>query len=255
MNEKINTGTIRVLVNGAKGKMGQETVQAIRNAPDMELVGQTDFGDDLAGEIEKTQAMAVVDFTSPEVAFENTQKIISSSAAGVIGTTGFSSEQILTLKQTCAGRSPAVLIAPNFSIGALLLMHCSQIVVKYMPDVEIIELHHPGKKDAPSGTAVKTAELLAESRNSGNVPRGTNESRARGERFGDIPVHSVRLPGFLAHQEVIFGGEGQTLTIRHDSLNRTCFMPGVLLGIRETMKRSGLIYGLDNILFETIHAL
>jgi 4-hydroxy-tetrahydrodipicolinate reductase len=244
------TEKLRVLVNGARGKMGSEAVHAVMSAADMMLVGQTDYEEDLRSAIKECAAQVVVDFTSPDSAMKNALIILESGAAGVIGTTGFSTENINELENLCRGRKPGVLIAPNFAIGALLLMHCSRIIVEHMPDVEIIELHHPAKKDAPSGTAVKTAEILAEARAKINVPRGTNESAARGERFHDIPVHSVRLPGLLAHQEVIFGGEGQTLTIRHDSMNRKCFMPGVLLAIREMMNREGLIYGLDRILFE-----
>lgn len=240
----------RVLVNGARGKMGMETVRAVSGTQDMELVAQTDLGDNLGQAIREGQAEVVVDFTAPSCAYQNAGIILASGAGGVIGTTGFTAEQIEDLRKRAAERSPAILIAPNFSIGGVLMMYCSQIVAQHMPDVEIIELHHPGKLDAPSGTAIKTAELIAQARKDTVVPRGTTEPAARGERFHSIPVHSVRLPGFLAHQEVIFGGEGQTLTLRHDSFHRGCFMPGVLLGIREVLKQKGLIYGLDNLLFE-----
>ena len=243
------TQKTRVLVNGAKGKMGAEAVKAVGGAEDMEVVAQTDIGDDLLSTIKSSNAEVVVDLTAPSCAFANAKIILESGAGGVIGTTGFTADQIEELKKACRDRKPAVLIAPNFAIGAVLMMYCSKIIGKYMPDVEIIELHHEKKLDAPSGTAIKTAELIAENRGKGNVPRGTNESSARGESFNDIPIHSVRLPGLLAHQEVIFGEEGQTLTLRHDSINRGCFMPGVLLGIREVTKRTGLIYGLDNLLF------
>ena len=243
MSEKI-----KVLINGAKGKMGAESVKAVEGATDMIVVGETDVGDDLEQEIKKHQPEVVVDFTAPTCAMQNAEIIARSNAGGVIGTTGFTPEQIKKLQEQCSEKKPGIIIAPNFAIGALLMMHCSKIIAKYMPEVEIIELHHPGKKDAPSGTAIKTAEMIAEERNE-NVPRGTFEGGARGELFSNIPVHSVRLPGFLAHQEVIFGCEGQTLSLRHDSINRSCFMPGVLLGIREVMKINGLVYGLDKILF------
>ncbi len=243
------TQVVKVIVNGAKGKMGAEAINAVNNAPDMELVGQTDLGDDLAKEIKSTQANIVVDLTAPSCAYDNAQIILNSAAGGVIGTTGFTAEQIEELTKKAENKSPAILIAPNFSIGAVLMMHCSQIIAKHMPDVEIIELHHPAKKDAPSGTAIKTAELIEKARGNSNVPRGTSEPPARGEFYGGIAVHSVRLPGLLAHQQVLFGGEGQTLSLKHDSLNRGCFMPGILLGVREMMKRKGLIYGLDNLLF------
>jgi len=241
---------IRVLVNGANGRMGSEAVKVVEGASDMDLVAAIDEGDDLHRSIISSHAQVAVDFTIPAVANENANIIRDTGVGGVIGTTGFTPEQIEELELSCQDRSPAILIAPNFAIGALLLMHFSKIAGKHMPDVEIIELHHPGKLDAPSGTAVKTAELIAESRGKPHVSRETFEEGARGQLFNDIPVHSVRLPGFLAYQEVIFGGEGQSLTIRHDSQNRSCFMPGVLLGIREVMQRKGLIYGLDRILFE-----
>lgn len=242
------TEKIQVIVNGAKGRMGSESVKAVQGASEMELVAQTDQEDDLRQAIAQYQPQVVVDFTTPTSAYRNVKIIQEGGCGGVIGTTGFTPDQIAELEKECAGRKPAILIAPNFAIGALLLMHCAQIAVKYMPDVEIVELHHPAKLDAPSGTAVKTAELLAESRTE-NVPRGTFEEGPRGKLYKGIPVHSIRLPGLLAHQEVIFGSEGQTLTIRHDSLNRSCFMPGVLLSIREVLNREGLIYGLDKILF------
>ena len=239
--------SIRVLINGAKGRMGLEAIQAVNAAEGMELVGETDLGDSLEQAIIESKADIVVDLTAPDCAYENAMIIGKSPAGGVIGTTGFKPHEINELKEYYDEKKPGILIAPNFSIGAVLLMHVSQTIGKYMPEVEIIEMHHPAKLDAPSGTAIKTAQLIAEARGE-DVPRGTSTSPARGEYYEGIPVHSVRLPGLLAHQEVIFGGQGQTLTIRHDSLNRGCFMPGIILGIREMMNRSGLIYGLDQIL-------
>ncbi|MDX9753245.1 MAG: 4-hydroxy-tetrahydrodipicolinate reductase [bacterium] len=241
---------IRVIVNGAKGRMGSEAVNAIHAEPDLELAAQIDLGDDLAQAIKTTKADVVVDFTRPDCVLKNVHTIIEQGVGGVVGTTGFSPAQITELTQRCEGRSPAILIAPNFAIGALLMMHCAQIVAKFMPKAEIIEFHHDKKLDAPSGTAVKTAELIAKASPETIVPRETFEIGPRGDLFFGIPVHSVRLPGLLAHQEVIFGAEGQTLTLRHDSISRGCFMPGVVLSCREVMKRTGLIYGLDTILFE-----
>lgn len=241
---------IRVLINGYKGKMGSESVMAVAKEPDIELVDKTDQGDDLIARIESSQADVVVDFTEPSCAMANTKIIAESKAGGVIGTTGFKSEELEELRSICSGKSPGVLIAPNFSISAILLMKLSVIAAQHLPDVEIIELHHPKKKDAPSGTAVKTAELIAEKQGKTTVPRGTSPDRALGELHFGIPVHSVRLPGFLAHQEVIFGGEGQSLTIRQDSYNRSCFMPGVVLGIRKVMEHPGLTYGLEHFLFD-----
>ncbi|HOJ59472.1 MAG TPA: 4-hydroxy-tetrahydrodipicolinate reductase [bacterium] len=237
-----------VLVNGARGKMGKESVRAVREAEDMELVAETDVEDVLADAIRDSGAQVVVDFTTPHCAFQNALTIVETGVGGVIGTTGFTPDQIDELEIKCAGKHPGLLIAPNFAIGAVLMMHCARIIARHMPDVEIIELHHPAKLDAPSGTAIKTAELIAQSQARTIVPRGTSEPAARGDRFHGIPVHSVRLPGLLAHQSIIFGAEGQTLTVRHDSINRSCFMPGVLLGIREVLHRKGLIYGLESLL-------
>lgn len=240
---------IKVLVNGAKGRMGTETVKAVESAGDMTLVGQIDKEDDLVKSIEKLKPDVVVDFTEPDSAFDNAIKIAESNAGGVIGTTGFTTEQIHELRSKSAMKKPGLIIAPNFSIGAILMMHCAHIIAHHMPHVEIVEMHHPAKVDAPSGTAVKTADMLQHAVKNTDVPRGTAEQPSRGELHNNIPIHSLRLPGYLAHQEVIFGGEGQTLTIRHDTYNRTCFMPGVLMSIRESMTRGGMVYGLENILF------
>ena len=243
---------LRVLVNGAKGRMGSESVRAVESAGDMVLAGQTDLDDNLAAAIKESRARVVVDFTTPKVAMEMTRAIVESGAGGVIGTTGFSPEEIQELQDLCAGRSPAVLIAPNFSVGAVLLMKLSETVAPHMPQAEIIELHHDKKADSPSGTAIKTAEMIDAARRQAGAQANPvhPEDAPRGQLIENTPVHSVRLPGLLAHQEVIFGGQGQTLTLRHDSLDRSSFMPGVLLGIRSVLEREGLIYGLDRILFE-----
>ncbi len=241
--------SIRVVVNGAKGRMGSEAVKAINQAPDATLVGAIDMGDDLAKTIEAEKPDIVVDFTVPDSAFTNTCIIADSPAGGVIGTTGFSTEQIHELRQKAAMKNPGVIIAPNFSIGAILMMHCAHIIAHHMPHVEIVEMHHPFKLDAPSGTAVKTADMMAHAVKDTDVPCGTNEQRSRGEVNNNIPIHSIRLPGYLAHQEVIFGADGQTLTLRHDTYHRSCYMPGVMMAIREAMNRGGVTYGLENILF------
>lgn len=243
------TESIRVLVNGAKGRMGVEAVKAVQQAEDMNLIAALDRGDDLATALRDSTPDVVVDFTTPESCFKNAQMILDSKAGGVIGTTGFSPENIDALRQQTQNKQPGIIIAPNFSIGALLMMRCAEIAAKHMPHVEIIELHHEAKLDAPSGTAIKTAELIANAMPSETVSRETVDNPARGCFHRNIPIHSVRLPGHMAHQEVIFGGDGQTLRIRHDTLNRTCYMPGVLLAIRECVKRPGLTYGLETILF------
>ncbi|MBI1388400.1 MAG: 4-hydroxy-tetrahydrodipicolinate reductase [bacterium] len=243
------TETIRVIVNGAKGRMGSEAVKAVEGASDMQLAAALDMGDDLKQAIEKEKPAVVIDFTTPNSAFDNTMLIIESQAGGVIGTTGFTTEQIHQLRKKAEFKKPGVIIAPNFSIGAILMMHCAHIVAHHMPHVEIVEMHHPAKLDSPSGTSIKTADMLAHAVKDTVVPRGTDEEPARGLVHENIPIHSIRLPGYLAHQEVIFGADGQTLTIRHDTYNRTCYMPGVLMAVREAVKRPGLTYGLENILF------
>lgn len=217
---------IRVIVNGAKGKMGQETVKAIQKESDLELVGQTDLEDDLLRTILETKAEVVVDFTSPNAVMDNIRTILGSGVHGVIGTTGVTEEDLKEIKELCTKNKVNCLVAPNFAIGAVLMMQFAKEAVKHLPNAEIIELHHETKIDKPSGTAIKTAQLMGK----------------------DVPIHSVRLPGLVAHQEVIFGGLGQTLTIRHDSISRESFMPGVILAIRKIKNLSGLVYGLEQIL-------
>lgn len=243
--------TIKVLVNGSKGKMGSETVLAVQNAKGMELVGQIDIEDHLERCISELKPDVVVDFTEPDCALKNALAIANTPSGGVIGTTGFSPEEIEKLHRMCEDKTPGILIAPNFAIGAVIMMKLSQIAAQHMPDVEIIELHHPAKKDAPSGTAIKTAEMISQNQGPGNVPRGTHHNTPLGQPHYGIPIHSVRLPGLLAHQEVIFGDHGQTLRICHDTINRTCFMPGVILGIRKVMDHGGLTYGLEEFLFDS----
>ncbi|MEK9703148.1 MAG: 4-hydroxy-tetrahydrodipicolinate reductase [Deltaproteobacteria bacterium] len=242
---------IRVLVNGAKGRMGQEVVKAVTAAADLELVDQTDLGDDLIARIKASQAQAVVDFTTAAVAFENTRKILEAGVHPVVGTSGLLAEQVAELQQMAKDKDIGGLIAPNFAIGAVLLMKYAQDAAKYLPDVEVIELHHNRKADAPSGTAVKTAQLIAEARQ--EIPKALVEEKelfegARGSEVHGVRVHSLRLPGLVAHQEVIFGGTGETLTIRHDSIHRESFMPGVCLACRKVIGTQQLFYGLEHLL-------
>lgn len=242
---------IRVLVNGALGKMGSETVKAVNDDLELLLVGQIDSEDDLAENIRNTQAQVVVDFTHPSCVYSNLKTIIAEGAHPVIGTTGLSAEQIDELQTSCKDKKLGGLIAPNFALGAVMMMKLARQAAKVFPHVEIIELHHDRKADAPSGTAVKTAELIASER--GKAPeKKVNEKEtftgARGGRVQDIQVHSVRLPGLVAHQEVIFGGKSETLRIRHDSLHRESFMPGVCLACKQVVKLKELVYGLDNLL-------
>ena len=242
---------IRVLVNGAKGRMGQEVVKAVKAAADLELVDQTDLGDDLIARIKASQAQAVVDFTTAAVAFENTRKILEAGVHPVVGTSGLLAEQVAELQQMAKDKDIGGLIAPNFAIGAVLLMKYAQDAAKYLPDVEVIELHHNRKADAPSGTAVKTAQLIAEARQ--EIPKALVEETelfegARGSEVHGVRVHSLRLPGLVAHQEVIFGGTGETLTIRHDSIHRESFMPGVCLACTKVIGSQQLFYGLEHLL-------
>ena len=242
---------IRVLVNGAKGRMGQEVVKAVTAAADLELVDQTDLGDDLTARIKASQAQAVVDFTTAAVAFENTRKILEAGVHPVVGTSGLLAEQVAKLQQLAQDKGIGGLIAPNFAIGAVLLMKYAQDAAKYLPNVEVIELHHNRKADAPSGTAVKTAQLIAEARQ--EIPKALVEEKelfegARGSEVHGVRVHSLRLPGLVAHQEVIFGGTGETLTIRHDSIHRESFMPGVCLACRKVIGTQQLFYGLEHLL-------
>lgn len=242
---------ITVLVNGAQGRMGRHVVAAVEAASDLALVGQTDIGDDLAKAITDTGAQVVVDFTVPDSAVANTERILKAGAHPVVGTTGFQSEDIDRLTAHAASLKRGGLIAPNFAIGAVLLMRFAAEAARYMPHVEVIELHHDKKLDAPSGTAIKTIDLIAETLPEPPLPSPDEKelvTGARGGRYRGIAVHSVRLPGYVAHEEVIFGGLGQTLSIRHDSLSRESFMPGVVLAVRKVTTMEHLEYGLEKIL-------
>lgn len=242
--------TLKIIVNGASGKMGQAVVNAIKHESDLELVAELDHDHNLGKEIQALKPDIVVDFTSALVAFENCQTIIDHGAHPVIGTTGLKSEQIKSLQEQCSSKQLGGIIAPNFAVGAILLMRCAKEVAKYFPHVEIIELHHNRKVDAPSGTAIKTAEEIATVR---KVPAPEVEEHellkgARGGVKHDIQIHSVRLPGLVAHEEVIFGDTGQTLSLRHDTYNREAFMPGVILACRKVTQLKELVYGLEHIL-------
>ena len=242
---------IKVLVNGAKGRMGQEVVRAVKAESDLLLVGETDVGDSLGDAIRLSGAQVVVDFTLPASAVANTEMILRSGAHPVVGTTGFGPEDIQRLQELALSLRRGGVIAPNFAIGAVLLMKFASEAARFLPSVEIIELHHDQKIDAPSGTAVKTAELIAKTRAAARIGAPKEEESVagvRGGRIHSIPIHSVRLPGFVASQEVIFGGLGQTLTLRHDSMARTSFMPGVVLAIRKAPQLRALHYGLETIL-------
>jgi 4-hydroxy-tetrahydrodipicolinate reductase len=241
---------IKVGVLGARGRMGSEVVKAVTDAPDLELVAALDLGDSLDALV-ANGAQVVVDFTTPDSVVANLEFLISNNINAVIGTTGFDDARIAKIKSLLASSKSGVLIAPNFAIGAVLMMEFATKAAKYFESAEIIELHHPNKVDAPSGTAARTAELMAKSRKEAGLapmPDATSTSLdgARGATVGDIPVHSVRLRGLVAHQEVLLGGIGETLSIRHDSIDRVGFMPGVLLGVRQVVTHPGLTFGLEN---------
>jgi 4-hydroxy-tetrahydrodipicolinate reductase len=243
--------SIRVLVNGAKGRMGSQTVQAVSADTALELVGQTDLGDDLARAIADCGAQVVVDFTHPSSAFANAKTIVEAGVHPVIGTTGFTPEQVTELQARSKERKLGGLIAPNFALGAVLMMRFAAEAARYLPHVEIIELHHDGKAEAPSGTAVRTAELIQAARP--QAPSPAVESRelkpgARGARGYAVPIHSIRLPGHVAHQEVILAGLGEALRLRHDSISRECFMPGVVLAIKKVVGLDRLVHGLEHLL-------
>jgi 4-hydroxy-tetrahydrodipicolinate reductase len=241
---------MKVAVLGAKGRMGTEAVTAISDAKDLQLVAQLDLGDSL-DQLVTSGAQVVVDFTHPDAVMKNLEFAITNGINVVVGTTGFDDAKLAKLK-TLLAANPKVgaLIAPNFALGAVLMMQFSQVAAKYFESVEIIELHHANKVDAPSGTAIRTAQMITDVRKQNSkaaMPDATKDglAGARGATVGDVPIHSVRSHGYVAHQEVIFGDPGETLSIRHDSINRAGFMPGVLLGVREVVKHPGLTVGLE----------
>jgi 4-hydroxy-tetrahydrodipicolinate reductase len=241
---------IKVGVLGARGRMGAEVVKAVTEANDLELVAALDLGDSLDQLVSKG-AQVVVDFTTPDSVMANLEFLISNGISAVVGTTGFDDSRVAKVKAlSTANPKVGILIAPNFAIGAVLMMEFATKAAKYFESAEIIELHHPNKVDAPSGTASRTAELMTQARKDaglGAMPDATNSgiTAARGGNVGDIPVHSIRLRGLIAHQEVLLGGLGETLSIRHDSLDRVGFMPGVLLGVRKVVSNPGLTFGLE----------
>lgn len=265
-------GQIKVLVSGCCGKMGCEVVKAVLKDSELKLVAAVDKSNvgkdigttvgseslgvvimsDLQEAIMVTKPDVMIDFTTPMTVFENVITAVKAGVHAVVGTTGISQDNLAKLTELSKEYKANVLIAPNFAIGALLMMRFSEMAAKFFPNVEIIELHHDQKLDAPSGTSIKTAEMILAAR--GEVTSNPNEEEkikgVRGGEMGGIHLHSIRLPGLIAHQEVIFGGEGQTLTIRHDSLSRESFMPGVVLAAKKIIFRPGLTYGLEHLLFE-----
>ena len=257
---------IRILVNGALGRMGSEVVRTVLKQKDMELVSAVDimakdkmvdgtnlsFDTDLKEALTRVKPDIVIDFTRPDVVMDNLRIILQAGVYAVVGTTGFSKTDLTELEELAKLNDTGILVAPNFALGAILMMKVACEAAKYFPQVEIIELHHDQKLDAPSGTAVLTAKKLAEVRG-GFVAQGNPAEEeiidgARGAEYEGMRIHSVRLPGFVASQEIIFGSAGETLKIRNDSINRECYMPGVMLGCRKIYDKKGLVYGLDQLL-------
>jgi len=264
---------LKIVVAGADGRMGREVVKAVLNENDLSLAGAVDarnHGKDIgelaglgqcgvkvAGNLgrvlEETGADVVVDFTNPDSVRNNLTIVLKHKVHLVVGTTGISEEGVADIHGQAMEAGVGVVIAPNFAIGAILMMKFAAEAAKYMPHVEIIEFHHDKKLDAPSGTAIKTAELINSTREGfrqGNPEEHEKIAGSRGGEFSGMRLHSVRLPGLVAHQEVIFGGLGQTLTIRHDSINRESFMPGVILAVKKVVDLKGVTYGLEKLLTE-----
>jgi len=262
---------IRVAVNGALGNMGREVLRAVHSERGLELVAAIDLNadgsdagppaglssigvvleSDLKAVLDRARPDVVVDFTSPYAVLKNIATIMAAKARPVVGTTGITEADLPKIAAWSEEHGVSAVIAPNFAIGAVLMMRFAAQAARYLPNAEIIELHHDKKIDSPSGTAIKTAEMISKARGPA-APQPKEElgqpAGARGADLAGIPIHSVRLPGLVAHQEVLFGGLGQTLSIRHDSLNRTSFLPGVILAIKEVMSRQGVVYGLENLL-------
>ena len=252
---------IKVLVNGALGRMGRTVVAAVNDDSELELVGAVDViggkiddlivETDLDAALKKFSPDVMVDFTRPDVVFDNVMTALANKVSPVVGTTGLSDDAKEKIRELAEKNQTPAFIAPNFALGAVLMMLTAQKIAKYMPDVEIIELHHDKKLDAPSGTAELTAKMISEVRlphKQGHPDEAERLAHVRGADFDGIRIHSVRLPGYVAHQEVIFGGLGQTLTIRHDSTGRDSFMPGVVLACKKVRGLKGLTVGLDKLL-------
>lgn len=240
----------RVIVNGAKGKMGTLACETISNHPDFELVGSLTRQDNLCLAITDTKAQIVIDLTRADCVYENSLTIIESGAHPVIGTSGLLEPQIKTLKRLCDEQKLGGIIVPNFSISAVLMMRFAAEAARWLSEVEIIEAHHQQKFDAPSGTAMKTAEMIAETRGVNKNAMTSHEivPGARGGFHHGVSIHSLRLPGVLARQQVIFGNSGETLTITHDSIDRVSFMPGVILACQQVQQLDSLYYGLEHLL-------
>ena len=259
---------IKVVVYGASGRMGQEVVKAVCQEPETQMAGAVDLqasedyltlpdgsgkvplSANLDSIIGSCQPDVVVDFTVAKATMPAVRTVAEHGVSMVIGTTGLTADDIIEIERLAAANKIGVVVASNFALGAVLMMHLSKIAAKFLDYAEIIELHHERKVDAPSGTALSTARAMIDARGKPFLQAaGKGETQvSRGQSVEGVTIHSVRLPGLMAHQEVILGGDGETLRIRHDMISREAFMPGVLLAVKEVVKRQGLIYGLDNLL-------
>ena len=259
---------IRVIAHGAMGKLGQEVVHALVSSDEVQLVGAVDikakteflplidspakipFSSDLIDIINKYPADVMVDFTIAKASLPAVRLATKKRINVVICTTGFSADELGEMRKLATENQVGVMVAPNFALGSVLLTHLAKIAAKYMDYAEIIELHHHLKADAPSGTALSTARAMAAARGKAfaSPPDPVTPTTSRGQEVEGVPIHAVRLPGLMAHQEVIFGAPGQTLVIRHDTINRECYVPGIMLAIKEVIKRREFVYGLDSLL-------
>jgi 4-hydroxy-tetrahydrodipicolinate reductase len=258
---------IRVLIHGAAGRVGQEVIRAVCEDKALQIVGAVDlkvtvealslpdgsgsvpFSSDIEAAIESCRPDVIVDFSVAKASMPAVRAAARHNVNLVIGTTGFTPADFDEMKKLAEAGEIGIVAAPNFALGAVLMIHLAKIAGKFLDHAEIIELHHDRKLDAPSGTAALTARAMAEARGRPFLPPAAGEhTPSRGQSVEGIEIHSVRLPGLMAHQEVLFGAPGQTLSIRHDTINRECYMPGVLLAVKEVVKRKGFIYGLDNLL-------
>jgi len=259
---------IKVVVNGASGKMGQAVVNALCHEPEMQVVGAVElqvtqdylplpdgsgtvpFSTDLDYILTSYQPDVLVDFTVAQATMPAVRIATKHGVNLVIGTTGLTADEISEIDRLATAHKVGAVVAPNFALGAILMIHLAKVAAKYLDYAEIIELHHHLKADSPSGTALSTAKTMAQARGKPfyRPPEQGKTSNSRGEEVEGVTIHSVRLPGLLAHQEVLLGGPGQTLSIRHDTISRECYMPGIMLAIKEVVKRQGLVYGLDTLL-------
>ncbi len=259
---------IRVITHGALGKLGQEVVKAVSSEPETQLVGAVDlkaagdylsvsdssakvpFSSDLSTILNKCPADVMFDSTIAKASLPALRIAAKMGVNLVIATTGFTANDIDEMKKLAKDNKVGIVIAPNFALGSVLMLHLAKIAAKYMDYAEIIELHHHLKADAPSGTALNTAKAMTQARGKpfDSPPEMASPSSSRGQEVEGVPIHAVRLPGLMAHQEVILGAPGQTLIIRHDTINRECYVPGIMLAIKEVVKRREFVYGLDTLL-------